>query len=64
MLTTVLEQIGAEQHLDTEKSAPGVEVVCRGEGEDRICMVINHNPRPVEYEGMSLAPFQCSILPA
>ena len=64
VLTTVLEQIGAEQHLDTEKSAPGVEVVCRGEGEDRICMVINHNPCQVEYRGMSLAPFQCSIRPA
>ena len=64
VLTTVLEQIGAEQHLDTEKSAPGVEVVCRGDGEDRICMVINHNPCQVEYRGMSLAPFQCSIHPA
>ena len=64
VLDQVLEKIAEEQHILSRQSVPGVEVVYRGEGEDRICVVINHNACEAVYGGRTLAPFQCSISPA
>lgn len=52
-----------EQRLPLKNSQPGVEVVYRGEGEDQIRMILNHNAWEVGYEGEILAPFQCVIQP-
>ena len=64
VLNRILEQVSAEQHIPLELSQPGVEVVYRGTGKDRVRMVLNHNACQAEYDGQSLAPFQCSISPA
>lgn len=64
LLTRLLEELCARQGLAGESSAPGVEVVYRGSGRDRIRLVMNHNPRPAAYKGQTLAPFQCCISPA
>ena len=64
VLNRVLEVISAQQDIPLDAAVPGVEVICRGAGEDRIRMVINHNPREAVYNGRTLAPFQCCVGPA
>lgn len=61
VLERILEQIAAEQSIPLEQSASGVEVAYRGDREDQICMVINHNTQEAVYHGKTLAPFQCII---
>lgn len=62
---TLLEQIlriaAKEQNIAGEPSEKGVEVVCRGSGEGKIRMVLNHNAEEAEYGGEKLAPFACRI---
>ena len=64
ILNKVLEVISAQQSISLEDSAAGVEVICRGTGKDRVRMVINHNGSEAIYDGMSLAPFRCQMIPA
>ena len=64
LLGRVLEEAAGQQNIPLEPAAPGVEVVYRGVGEDRIRMAINHNPYEAAYDGESLAPFQCRICKA
>ena len=61
LLERLLEQAAAGQRIPLEPSAPGVEVVRRGSGEDAIRVVINHNPHEASYAGETLAPFQCRV---
>ena len=64
VLDKVLETITEEQHIFPQQAEPGVEVVYRGTGADRICMIMNHNACEMIYDGQALAPFQCKICPA
>lgn len=64
LLAQLMEHIATQQGIATHPSAPGVEVVYRGSQGNRICMVINHNAHAVQYQGQTLAPFQCAILSA
>lgn len=64
VLDRLLEQVAEEQNLSLEPTEPGVEVVYRGTGADRVRMVINHNAQEASYGGQTLEPFQCCILPA
>ena len=64
VLDRLLEQVAGEQSLPLEPTAPGVEVVYRGTGADRVRLVINHNDQPAACGGQTLEPFQCKILPA
>ena len=61
LLHRILEEIARRQQIALELSEPGVEVVYRGAGEERIRMVMNHNAREASYAGEPLAPFQCRI---
>lgn len=61
VLDRLLEKVARQQGIPLEVTAPGVEVVYRGTGEDWIRMVINHNPYEAAYDGAPLAPFQCRI---
>ena len=64
VLNKILEVISDQQGIRQEPTAAGVEVICRGTGEDRVRMVINHNSREAVYGGRSVAPFQCCVEPA
>ncbi len=64
VLDKILEAISVQQNLSLEASAAGVEVICRGTGEGRMRMVINHNPQEAVYDDRSVAPFQCCVEPA
>ena len=64
LLARLLEEICEKQGIAGETTVPGVEVVYRGSGKDRIRLVMNHNSSPAEYRGKTLDPFQCSITPA
>ncbi len=64
LLEQLMEHIASQQGIASHPSAPGVEVVYRGSQTNQICMVINHNPHPVQHLGQTLSPFQCTILPA
>lgn len=64
VLDKILEAISVQQDLPLEASAAGVEVICRGNGEDRVRMVINHNAQEAVYDGKPVAPFQCCAEPA
>ncbi len=64
VLNKILEAISVQQNLPLEASAAGVEVICRGTGEGRMRMVINHNPQEAVYDDRSVAPFQCCVEPA
>lgn len=64
VLDKILEAISVQQNLPLEAFAAGVEVICRGTGEGRVRMVINHNPQEAVYDDRSVAPFQCCVEPA
>ena len=64
VLDKILEAVSVQQNLPLEDSAAGVEVICRGTGEDRVRMVINHNAQEAVYDGKPVAPFQCWVEPA
>lgn len=61
VLKQLLKKIIDEQSVPYEHSTDGVEVVYRGNGNQRIRMVMNHNAFEVQNNGMSLAPFECRI---
>lgn len=61
ILEQILEQVVAEQKIPTIHTEFGVEVVWRGEPENQICVVLNHNDYEVVYDHQTLAPFQCLI---
>lgn len=63
-LKQLLRKIADDQNILWEHSADGVEVVYRGEGKDRIKIIMNHNAAEVNNAGMTLAPFECRICPA
>lgn len=60
-LAHVLQKIVMQQDIHVEASEPGVELVYRGSGSDRIRMVINHNGFEASHAGHPLAPFECRI---
>lgn len=57
----LLELAATQQGIQPIPSAPGVEVVDRGEAGHRVRMVLNHNPHSVQDQGQTLAPFQCVL---
>lgn len=61
LLGQLLKTIISEQGIDSEQSADGVEIVCRGTKKDKIKIVMNHNPFPVTSAGIPLAPFECRV---
>ena len=61
VLKQIMRKIAAEQKIDFEHSTDGVEVMYRGIENEKICMVINHNPYEVQNAGETLAPFECKI---
>ena len=63
MLDRILEKISAQQNISMEVTSPGVEVIYRGTGEDRVRIVINHNSHEAVYANGPLAPFQCCVQP-
>ena len=62
-LDQLLEHMAAQQGIPSQPSPAGVEVVRRGSPDNSITLVLNHNAQPVEYNGQTLLPFQCTILP-
>ena len=64
LLARLLGEICERQGIAGETTVPGVEVVYRGVGKDRIRLVLNHNAQRAEYRGQALEPFQCLITPA
>ncbi len=57
-LNTVLELVLGETDIQKVESPSGVEVVQRG----NIKMIINHNSSPVDFEGLTLKPYECKII--
>lgn len=63
VLKQIMRKIAAEQEISFEHSADGVEVVYRGTGKGKIRMLMNHNPYEVQNADITLAPFECRIMP-
>jgi beta-galactosidase len=64
--TTLAKVIGAvisEAGIAKTESPDGVEIVRRGSGGNAVTMIINHNAAETEYNGETLAPFECRIIP-
>lgn len=61
ILEMLMEKIIQEQNIESEISQKGVEIVNRGEGTDRIKIIINHNGYEVKEKDIILAPFECKI---
>lgn len=57
LFATIMEENGIEMI----PSPAGVEIVKRGNGENEICMYINHNDYEVEVQGQKLDAFECVI---
>ena len=64
ILKQLLKKIADEQGIVYEHSTEGVEVVYRGEGDQKIKIIMNHNSKEVHNVGMTLAPFECRICDA
>lgn len=60
-LKSIMGQIMAENQIQTEESADGVEICYRGEGADRVRMVMNHNGYEVKDGEKTLAPYESRI---
>jgi beta-galactosidase len=58
IMSLAMEQAGIEK----TPSAEGVEIVRRGEGEQAVRFVINHNDYAVTVDGMEFAPFECRVI--
>ncbi|MBQ0078794.1 MAG: beta-galactosidase [Eubacterium sp.] len=57
----VMGQIMTETQIETEASEDGVEISYRGEGENRVRMVMNHNGYEVKDGDKVLAPYESRI---
>lgn len=62
-LDQVLHQAMAEAGLERLELPEGLESVIRGEGDSRVCILLNHNEVSVRALGQELSPFQVKILP-
>lgn len=61
ILKTLMGKIAEEQQIVSETSADGVEIVYRGNEENKIRMILNHNACEVTHDDLTLAPFECHI---
>lgn len=57
----LMEQIMADNEIETIPSDSGVEVVCRGGGAQAVRMYINHNGHTAAAGNVTLAPFAYKI---
>ena len=55
------EDIMAENGIVMEPTEFGAEVVTRGEGDNKIRIMMNHNATPVKVGDVELAPFEAKI---
>jgi beta-galactosidase len=62
-LKRVLDTVIGEANIEKTESPDGVEIARRGEGSGAVKMIINHNSRTTEFNGETLAPFECRIIP-
>jgi beta-galactosidase len=58
VLEGVIDSVGIEKIT----SPQGVEVVTRGQGENKVQMIINHNDYDVQFETDTLKPFEVKIV--
>lgn len=63
VLKQIMEKIAADQEISFEPSPVGVEVVHRGAGKEKACIVMNHNSYEVDFDNVILGPFECRIIP-
>ena len=63
LLKQIMRKIAADQEIVFEHATAGVEVVYRGSGKEKIRMIMNHNPYEVQNSDITLAPFECRIIP-
>ncbi len=61
IIAQIMQTIMTENEIPMISSVDGLEIVTRGEGDAKIRMLINHNASDVQYEGRTLAPFECAI---
>ncbi|MCQ2510510.1 MAG: beta-galactosidase [Lachnospiraceae bacterium] len=57
----IMDQIMAENQIQTEASEAGVEICYRGSGENKVRMVMNHNGYEVKDGERTLAPYESRI---
>jgi beta-galactosidase len=60
-LKGIIEMAVDEAQIEKLVSPDGVEIVYRGEGENRVRMVINHNDHEVNFGSSTLEAFECRI---
>lgn len=63
ILDQVLHQAMTEADLERLDLPEGVESVVRGEGDNQVRILLNHNPVSVHALGQELSPFQVKIFP-
>lgn len=57
----LMDMIMKDNHIVTHPSAPGVEIVYRGDAENQIRMIMNHNGFEVAEGDITLAPYESRI---
>ena len=57
LLETVINACG----IPSERTESGVEVCVRGEGDNRVRMIMNHNGHTAHYRDTTLAPYESRI---
>ena len=62
-LDQVLTQAMARAGLERLELPEGVESVVRGEGDNRVRILLNHNDVSVHVLGQELSPFQVKVIP-
>lgn len=58
----VIDEVLIGTTITKVKTPENVEIVLRGEKDNQIKFLINHNDYDVEYQGMVLSPFECKII--
>lgn len=57
-MQTIMDRIMEDNGIEAEPTEDGVEVCCRGEGENAVRMIMNHNGYEAKYGERVLKPYE------
>ena len=60
-MQTIMDRIMEDNGIEAEPTEEGVEVCCRGEGENAVRMIMNHNGHEAKYGERVLKPYESCV---
>ena len=63
-MDTLFDEVMSRALIERLDLPKGVECVVRGEGSERVRILMNHNSYPVAAMGRELGPFAVEVVPS